>query len=475
MWRTKITTLGATFASLSAIGQCYSCDLNKPNIIFILTDDQGYGDIASWGHPYLKTPNMDRLVREGTSFTNYYVNSNVSSPSRVALMTGLFPARQNAHYIYSERQVNIDYGIPDFLDPNLITLPKLLKTAGYKTGHIGKWHLAGRVSNYPKPYRYGFDMDMITHGAGQHPIYKERWATTPNTVSASSHWIVDDAITFIDEQQASKTPFYLNLWMLAPHSPLLPTEEELAVYKDLKVNPADFPSWMKDYAISAKDLENQMKVYCATVTGLDNAIGKLLKYLDDKKLTQNTIIIFSSDNGPEDYNVGNSANAGVGSPGVFRGRKRSDYEGGVRVPCIVRWPGHVPKNVKNNAIWSGVDLMPTLAKITNIPIPENASIDGEDVSSLFFGRNEGRKKPLFWEWKFDVYGNQDYLAPQLALLDQNWKFYCDKNGGQVALYNLINDPEERINIAFSNTDKVEKYKALVLEWKKTIPDSYIRN
>jgi arylsulfatase A-like enzyme len=455
---------------------CLSCNIKEPktvlpNVIFILTDDQGYGDMGIAGHPYMKTPNIDRIAKEGTRFTQFYVNSTVSAPSRVGFMTGMFPARHNVHHIYSDPDFDKKHGTPVFLDPKVLTVADLMKSAGYSTGHFGKWHLCGNESGSPTPDQYGFDSWLISHSGGQSPLYKKRFDSTPFQNTKASHWIVDDGIEFIENHRKDGKPFYLNLWTLVPHGFLNPSPEELEIYKDLKTDSRDFNSWMRTYADSAMDLNSQMKIFCASMTSLDSAIGNLLTYLDEKGLSDNTIILFASDNGPEDYHVGDCLNAGVGSSSVFRGRKRSIYEGGIRVPCIVRWPGHVPAGKISDFVWSGVDWMPTLASLTGTSLPENYKSDGEDVSGIFNGKYIARMKPLFWEWKYEVFGNSDYLPPQLAVRKKNWKFLCYPDGSGQELYDLSSDPEERNNLRDIKPEIVSDLKKILLDWKKTIPES----
>jgi arylsulfatase A-like enzyme len=447
----------------------------KPNIIFILTDDQGYGDMGVADHPYMKTPNIDRLSKGGTRFSQFYANATVSSPSRVALMTGQFPARNNAHHIYLDEQYGKKHGVPPFLDPSVLTIADIMKEAGYITAHIGKWHMEGSDISSP-PDRYGFDYWLVAELASQSPVYRERFKSKDNFPTApfmtkSTHWIIEDGIDFIEKHKNKDKPFYLNLWTLIPHAPLDPTNEELADYDKLKTKPEDFNSWMRGYVDSAGDMNNQMKIYCASMTSLDCAIGKLLDYLDQNGLAENTIILFTSDQGPEDYHVGDAANAGMGSTGIFRGRKRSIYEGGIRVPCIVRWPGHVPAGKVSNAVWSGVDWLPTLAKLAGVELPDSYKTDGEDVSDIFYGSDREHHKPLFWEWKFEVPGNKNYLPPQLAIRRRNWKFLCNPDGGQSELYNLTEDPSELNNQINQYPEIVKELKSILLDWKKTIPES----
>ncbi len=442
---------------------------SEPNIIFILTDDQGYGDLSIAGHPYMRTPNIDRLANEGTRFTQFYVNATVCAPSRVSLMTGQFPARNNVHHIYMSKEFNRAHGVPDYLDHDVFTVGDLMKKAGYSTAHFGKWHLESRDAA-SAPDNYGFDSWLVSHDASQSPIYKERFASKHH-VTYSSHWIMDDAIDFIEQHKNSDKPFYLNLWTLVPHGLLLPSEEELSEYSNLKADPEDFSPWMREYGEKANDFSSQMKIYCAAMTSTDKAIGKLLDYLDETGLTDNTLIFYTSDNGPEDYHVGDSQNAGVGSPGIFRGRKRSVYEGGVGVPAIIRWPGHVPAGEVNNSVWSGVDWLPTLANITGVKLPQGFSPDGEVVTDIFLGSDREHIKPLFWEWKYEIFGNQQYNPPQLAVRKGDWKFLCNPDGSGSELYDLTSDPEETINLAIQKPEVTKELKGLLLEWKSTIPES----
>ncbi len=445
----------------------------KPNVIFLLTDDQGWGDSGIYGHPYVKTPNIDRLAKGGTRFTQFYVNATVCAPSRVAFMTGRYPARNNVHHIYLNPEFNREHGMPVYLDPDVLTVADVMKQAGYLTAHIGKWHLCGRENTSPTPDQYGFDYHSVTHDGGQSKIFRERFNSSKHPVTDSSHWIMDDGIELIEKNKDGGKPFYLNLWTLVPHGPLLPTDEELAVYEKLKANPEDFDGWMREYGEKARDFTSQMKIFCAALTSLDQAIGKMLDYLDKSGLAGNTLIVFTSDNGPEDYQTGDSSNAGVGYPGVSRGRKRSLYEGGMKVPCIVRWPGKVPADKLSDTVWTGVDLLPTLAAVTKTNLPDSYKPDGEDVSDIWFGSGRKRRKDIFWEWKFEVVGNEEYHPPQLAVRSGQWKLYCDPDGSNVELYNIADDPSEIGNVAEKYPLVTDMLAKRLLDWKKTIPEKYV--
>lgn len=229
---------------------------------------------------------------------------------------------------------------------------------------------------------------------------------------------------------------------------------------------------MKDYAQKSRDFTSQMKVYCASMTSLDAAIGKLLNYLDESGLAGNTLIVFSSDNGPEDYHAPNAANAGAGSPGKFRGRKRSPYLGGMRVPCIVRWPAGVPGGRISSDVWSAVDLLPTLAGIAGTSLPAELSLDGENLAGIFKTNGQGRKNPLFWEWKFDILGNQDYRPPQLAMLDGRWWAGCNPDGSRMELFDITTDAAQTSNVADRFPEIAARMRNDLLAWKKAIPESF---
>lgn len=441
-----------------------------PNIIFILSDDMGPGDMGCVGHPYIKTPNLDRLASEGTLFTQFYANNPVCSPSRAAFMTGCYPAETGVHcQIANQAEINAERGVVNWLDPKLPNLANQLKKNGYVTAHFGKWHLGAKKG--PVPAEYGFDVyrpyeTPVSSGYADYPSPKE----DPFYRAHSSQWFVEDALEFIRQHKDSDKPFFINLWTLIPHGLLKPTQEELKEYAGLQVNPNDFSGHMVDYLAQAKNPTSQMQVYCAAVTGMDNALGYFLDQLKELGLQENTIILFSSDNGPEDYHLeGRAANAGVGDPGEGRGRKRSLYQGGVRVPCILRWPGHVPAGrVDSSVAWSAVDFLPTLLSVIGADdVP--STLNGEDVSAAWVGKDFSRTRPLFWEWRYSIVGQLDYMSPTLAVQDGRWRAYVNGDGTQLELYDIQADFAETNNLALSYVETAERLKADMLKWKATLP------
>ena len=453
----------------------------RPNIIFFFTDDQGWGDLASVGHPYLKTPNLDRLGKEGTRFDQFYSAASVCSPSRTAFMTGHYPARHGIHQHFSNHQHNTNCGMPDYLDPQVTTVTRLLQKSGYHVGHFGKWHL-GHTPDAPEPGAYGID-EYRTFGSNG-PGWDRNGVPAQSDLAHASYdsctdedyfWthstelIVEHAIEFMENNKNSGKPFYLNLWALLPHAPNRPTAQQLAKYPNLNANPKDFQSWMRDYANNASDFQAQMKTYCAAITSIDTALGRLLDKLDEMNISDNTLIFFTSDNGPEDYHIGNVKNSGMGSTGIFRGRKRSLYEGGIRMPCIARWPGNVPAGrIDSTSVIGAVDWLPTVCSITGIEIPD-IKPDGIDISNILKGTSKDRQEPLFWDWRGGVSGNGAYRPPGLAIRDGNWKLFANPDGSEVELYNIPNDPSEMNNVADRNPNIVAKLLPKLLQWRKTLP------
>ena len=452
-------------------GSIVSAAERGPNVIFILTDDQGWSDAHFAGHPYVKTPNLDRLAAEGAWFRQFYVAATVCSPSRCAFMTGHVPARHFVHGHFSNPESNAARAMPNWLDPAVTTLPKLLRKAGYATGHFGKWHLGGGTGA-PPPAEYGID-DSRTVGSSGTALGEE--GKDPYFRARSTGLIVDETIRFVREHRDQ--PFYVNVWTLLPHAPLKPTPEQLQEYESLvpKADDPAFGPWMRKYLANAKDLESQMRIFCASLTDLDTQLGRLFTALDELKLAEDTIVFYSSDNGPEDYRISNAANAGVGNTGPLRARKRSMYEGGTRTFGLLRWPGHVAAGrVDETSVTSALDFLPTICKLTGVPLPDGLHLDGEDVSDIWLGQPRARATPLLWEWLFRVQG-EDYTPPMLAIRDGDWKLFVAHDGGGAQLYNIPKDIGEEHDLAAAHPEVVQSLAAKAVAWAKALPPSPIRD
>ncbi len=442
-----------------AIGQTTN-QARRPNIIFILADDLGWGDLSVYGHDRLKTPNLDQLAAQGTLFTQFYVNGSVCSPSRAAFMTGQFPARHRIHGHYATPQLNEARGMSQWLDPKAPNVAALLRGDGYRTAHIGKWHLSpgSGTPESPDPAQprikdYGFDFVGTGERGGADGPKQD-----PYSRARSTALFVDEALQFIQatKRENSGQPFYINLWTLLPHATLNPTEEQMQPF-------ARFSSAGVAHRSAAT-------IYYASVAELDAQVGRLLAELDKLGLANDTLIVFSSDNGPEDIHIRNAAHSSVGSAGPFRGRKRSLYEGGVRVPFIVRWPGQVPAGkVNNETIVAGVDLLPTLLKLAGVAVPANHALDGEDASDVLLGKARGRGKPLLWEWRFQVFGERFHRSPILSIRDGKWKLLLNPDRSRIELYDIPADPSEQNNLADRQPDEVKRLSKQALGWQATLP------
>ena len=420
----------------------------KPNIIFILADDLGWGDLGCYGHPHIKTPRLDALARRGTLFTQFYVNGSVCSPSRTAFMTGHFPARHRVHGHLAGHRQNEARGMPNWLDPAAPLLTRQLKQVGYATAHFGKWHL-GSGNAAPEPGAYGFDEYRTFNGNGpafdeNHEYFRAR----------STGLFVDEAIRFIEANR--DRPFFVNLWTLVPHATLHPTDGQMQPYK--RFGPARVP------------YRGTEEIYYGTVTAMDAELGRLFDKLDELELADDTMVMFSADNGPEDIHVRNASHSGVGSAGPFRGRKRSLYEGGVRVPFIVRWPGHVPAGrIEEESVVSAVDFFPTFSKLAGMDLPAGYEGDGEDVGDILTGASRPRRTPLMWEWRFGVAGYAVHHSPILSVRDGRWKLLLNPDRSRVELYDMSLDRMELNNLAAQHPDVVERLAESALAWQSTLP------
>ena len=424
----------------------------RPNFIFILCDDMGWGDLPCYGHRSitahggwivrgeLKMPNLDRMAAEGTCFTQFYTASGVCSPSRTGFMTGQFPGRLGIHDYLADPELNRKHGVRDFLDPAVPTVTRTLKDAGYATAHFGKWHL-GSGAGSPKPESYGIDR------------YDECLRPPLGRVRSSER-IADETIAFMEAHRDG--PFYINAWLYDPHSPLQPTEEMMQPYADLS------PKWGAQ--------KGSMQVYYAVLTEVDRQVGRILGRLDALGLAENTVVIFSSDNGPESGLIPFTSHYGsAASAGPFRGLKRSLYEGGIRTPFIVRWRGATPAGrVDDATVIGGVDLLPSLCKLAGARLPAGP-IDGEDISGAFRGARVERGKALLWENRFPVYGHVLDRSPILAIRKGRWKLLVNPDGSRTELYDPAADPTEMNNLAAREPETVRALTAEVLAWQSTLP------
>jgi N-acetylgalactosamine-6-sulfatase len=422
-----------------------------PNIVFIYADDMGWGDLACHGTSWLKTPNLDRLARDGIDFHQFNVLSPVCSPSRVAAMTGQFPSRYCIYTAFGSPETNRTQGMADWLDPQAPTLPRFLQSVGYRTAHVGKWHMgSGDLPGAPVMEAYGIDDSMVYHGPGPR---------------LSKRQVAGSAVQFIENLQ-SKQPFFLNVWIPQTHLVLQPSQASMDQFQDL---------------------DPRRQVYAATVYDADHTVGRVLEALRAAGVEENTIVLFSSDNGPagvewqpqarpprpEDGTMekGFGKYYSVGSTGGLRGRKAHLYEGGVRTPLLVRWPGKAPAGTINDTtVFTAVDLLPTLCAAAGMSLPAAYRGDGENLLPAWLGEPVRRTTPIFWH----VQGGAANIRPEhrgsYAVRDGDWKLYVSGDGSRAELYDLATDRSESKDVSQQHPDIVGRMTAATLAWKATLPD-----
>jgi arylsulfatase A-like enzyme len=443
----RITVLLMALVSM----QVYGAAASSPNIVFIFADDWGYGDLSSHGSTWVKTPNIDQMAAEGIDFESFTVNSPVCSPSRAAVMTGQFPARNSIHQHFAGIDANKKRGMPDWLDPSVPLLPRLLQNAGYKTGHFGKWHL-GKGGDAPAEDAYGYDEYATFNGSSN------------NEIKAGGLASVDHAEDFIKRHKDQK--FFVNLWLHETHLPHYPLNKYLEQFKDL---------------------DEQKQVYASVVAEGDEGVGRILKLLKELGIDQNTLVVFSSDNGPEftrdkekhwyhnnrkkDRNndmTGLGGYFSVGESGGLKGQKRSLFAGGVRVPFIVRWPGVVPEGkTDRTSVLTAVDLLPTFLEVAGVELPEGFKPDGQSALSAFKAEDFERTKPIYWEWKGPSV--QDFTWPHMGVRDGRWKLITNAELQRTELYDLESDWAEAKDVSAEHPDVVKALSKELYAWKETLP------
>jgi arylsulfatase A-like enzyme len=430
---------------------------SRPNFVFIFCDDLGWGDLPAYGHRNvdahggwtvrgkLHMPNLDRMSTQGIRFTQFYVASGVCSPSRAGVMTGRFPSELGIHDYLASPELNRQRGCVDYLDPKTPTVTRLLRESGYATGHFGKWHL-GRGESSPKPEAYGIDR-------------YDACIRNPDGRVRSSERIADETIRFIKENQNSS--FYINAWLYDPHSPLHPTDEMMDPYADLA------PRW--------GDRKGAMQIYYGVLSDIDKHVGRILDALDEAGVSDNTVVVFSSDNGPESGLIPFISHyGGAASNGPFRGIKRSLYEGGIRTPFIVRWPAGAPAGrVDNSTVIGAVDLLPTFLGLAGVDLPSQADVRGENLAAAFRGEAATRTRPLMWENRFPVYDHVLHKSPIAAIRDGQWKLLYNPDGSRTELYDIPRDPSELNNLAAAHPDIVKRLRVRAVAWQETLPEGPI--
>ena len=371
------------FASALLLG---AAEPTKPNFIFVLIDDMGWGDFSCFGNREAKTPNIDRLAAEGLRFEQFYVNSPICSPSRCAFVTGQYPQRWRINSFLESRAANEAKGNAQWLEPRAPSLARTLQAGGYATGHFGKWHLGGQrdVVDAPAITAYGYDASLTNfEGMGPKllPLTRKPGDKEPKKIWADAErlggpvtWMTrteitsgyaDAALKFIDAAAAKRQPFYVDLWPDDVHSPYFPPLEKWSPEKH--------------------------QIYLAVLEEMDRQLGRLFGRISgDAALRANTVIVICSDNGPE---------PGAGSAGPFRGKKSQLFEGGLRSSLVVWAPGLMEKSKLGThdatSVFAAMDLSPTLARLAGAKAPEG--LDGADLTGTLLGRAPASHPgPIFW-------------------------------------------------------------------------------
>lgn len=420
-------------------------DPAKPNILLIYTDDMGVGDLSCLNDGWVRTPNIDKLASQGLVMTNYYSAAPVSSPSRTGLTTGMFPAEWGIHTYLQWRKGNAKWDQCDYLDSSAPTMARTLKGGGYTTGHFGKWHMGGGrdVDNAPQITEYGFDEYVSTWESpdpdpqitgdptwiwsNKDPV--RRWDRTA--------YFIDKTLDFLERHKGE--PCFVNLWPDDMHDP-----------------------WVQDATVEDAEESWQTPVnFEAVLAEYDKQMGRLMAGLEELGIADNTIVIFTSDNGPAPSFKQVRTNK-------LRGLKCSLYEGGINMPFIVRWPDKIkPGIVDNKSVICSVDLLPTFCAITNTPLPTGYNLSGEDMSKALVGEPQVRTKDLMWEYGHNTNLDEPrpyHRSPHLGIRRGDMKLMVNAHNDTAELYNLSNDRYEKNNIADKHPELVKELRAKVVKW-----------
>ena len=444
-----------------------------PNIILMLADDLGYNDLSCYrAHhpvegekpPTAKTPNLDGLAAAGMRFTDFYAGAAVCSPSRSALLTGRNASRVG---IYNW----IPHNSPMHLRAEEVTIAEMLKAHGYQTAHVGKWHLTSKNTDQPHPQDQGFDHAFYAYN-NANPSHKnpENYYRNGQPMGQMTGYacqiVVDEALSWLQDSIDNREPFYLNLWFNEPHLRVEAPEE-----------------------LKARHAYNE--AYYGCIENMDLAVGRLLAYLEEQDLAGETIVLFTSDNGSR-WDQSNDP---------LRGEKCFNYEGGIRVPFIIRWPGRVPAGVTSPAVGSFPDVLPSIAALTEAVLPDR-NLDGIDLSSVFLGETAAfeRSAPIFFyryfhdpvcmlrEGDWCLLGYEELIPPAETLNEgalarikpgpgeprgSQWSFQeghmiylKDQEPGLFELYNLAEDRAQNHNLADQHPERLEVMKSKMLDLRR---------
>ncbi|HUS03667.1 MAG TPA: sulfatase-like hydrolase/transferase [Chitinophagaceae bacterium] len=408
---------------------------NKPNIIYIMADDLGYADLSCYGRKDYKTPNLDKLCSQGVKFMNAYAAAPVCTPTRVAFMTGRYPARLQVGLYEPIAEGNNDSAVG--LSPQIPSIARLMKKGGYETYLVGKWHLGYPAEYSPNrngfDYFYGFHAGAIDYISHSHDLYENETAIEKPGYTTDM-W-ADKSIELIRKKHSK--PFFLAVMFNAPHWPWQGPGD--------KAYPEGFDNWTKN---------GTPEIYVRMMISLDNAVGRIVKAVDSLNMSKNTVIIFTSDNGGERFS----------DNGIYKGSKMSLWEGGIREPAFVRWTGKIKENSVSNQVVTTMDWTATILSVAGGKANPQFPLDGIDVMPIITGKKKEVGRTLYWRISQRKKHN--------AMRDGNWKYMKDEKGNEY-LFDLAIDPQEKNDLK-AQENKVfkrlkSKYKAWEAAMLKPIP------
>lgn len=410
-----------------------------PNIVVVLADDMGWGDSGTYGHELIQTPNMDRLAAAGSKFTQGYSACGVCSPSRSAILTGRTPYRNGVwRHLSGSHEAH--------LRTSEITYPDLLREVGYQTCHVGKWHLLSKQQfdnpKFPQVGEQGgYDYWMASHNNAE-PSHRNpnnfirNGEPVGEVEGYSAPFVADEAIHWLKDVRDPTKPFVLSVWFHEPHSPIATDIQ----FSDL------YPG----------QSERDSKYY-GNITQMDYALGKVMDTLEVIGVSDNTLIIFSSDNGPVPSYGGDT--------GGLRGGKRADFEGGIRVPFLAQWPGHIEAGSVSDIPVVGTDIFSTVLDIVGVPLPTDRTIDGVSLLPVFAGKPVERETPLFW--RTHVSGADNRVAMRIG----DWKIVGNDVMTEFYLFNVQKDPNEKQNFAEEMPEKTQEMKRILFQtWEQIVEE-----
>lgn len=448
--------------------------MGKTNIIFILIDDMGWKDLSCYGSEFYETPNIDKLSKEGMTFNNAYATSPVCSPSRASILTGKYPARiQLTDWIGAHtRGKVIDADYLKQLPLEETTIAKVLRKAGYATWHVGKWHL-GEKPYYPE--NHGFDINI----AGGHIGRPMSGYFSPYNIENLEDKVdgeyltdrlTDEAIDLIRNRDKEK-PFFLNLWHYAVHTPIQAKESDINYFKCKaqklgidKINPLvegeNFPCDHKSHMKVTRRVIQSSPEYAAMIYNLDYNIGRLIKSLEDEGILEESLVIFTSDNG----GLSTAETSPTCNFPLSEGKGWA-YEGGVREPMIVYWKNKVKSGQNSDRIITSTDFYRTFLDVAEIKGYDNLGIDGESFFNTLINKDEERKTPVFWHYPH--YGNQGG-SPYSSIRKGKYKLIYFYEDEKARLYNLKNDIGEKNDISYENKEITLELLSELNKWIKEV-------